>query len=148
MVNTASMTDIRPAAVADADVLSQLWTAAGLEHRPDEVAAELASVLRRDPDLVLIAEDDRGIVGSAFGAYDGRRGWLNRLATLPDARGEGIAGTLVAAVERALTAKGCRKLNLLITPDNAGVVVFYQRHGYAVKELLFMEKYLPGTDGR
>ena len=138
------MVTIRTAAVADAAALSQLWTVAGLDHRPGEVAAELASVLSRDPSLVLVAEDDRGLVGSVFGAYDGRRGWLNRLATRPDARGRGIAGDLVSALENALHAIGCRKLNLLITPDNAGVARFYQRHGFAEKELIFMEKHLSG----
>jgi len=136
------MVDIRPAAVTDAVVLSELWTRAGLDHRAGDVARELASVLSRDPGLVLIALDDRGVVGSVFGAYDGRRGWVNRLATHPDARGEGIAGALLAALEQALAARGCRKLNLLIEPTNAGVVTFYQRHGYRVDELVFMEKYL------
>lgn len=116
----------------------------GSGTRPAEVAAELDFVLRRDPGLVLIAQDGRGMVGSVFGAYDGRRGRLNRLATRPDGRGEGIAAALVAALEQALEASGCRKLNLLIEPTNAGVVSFYQRHGYAVDELIFMEEYLPG----
>lgn len=128
--------------MTDAAALSRLWVAAGLEHRPADVAGELASVLGRDPGVVLIAEDERGVVGSVFGAYDGRRGWVNRLATHPGARGEGIATALLAALERALVAVGCRKLNLLITPDNTGVVTFYQRHGYAVDELVFMEIYL------
>ena len=141
------MTDIRPAVVADAAVLSKLWTAAGLAHRPAEVADELASVLGREPGLILIAEDDRGVVGSVFGAYDGRRGWVNRLGTHPGARGEGIASALLAALELALVAKGCRKLNLLITPDNAGVVTFYQQHGYTVQELVFMGKFLSEPPG-
>lgn len=136
------MIEIRSATVGDATVLSELWTSVGLAHRPHEVADELHSVLSRDPDLVLIAQDDRGVIGSVFGAYDGRRGWLNRLATRPDARGEGVAGALVAALESALRTAGCRKLNLLVTPDNAGVVSFYRRHGYQVDELIFMEKLL------
>ena len=139
------MTPIRRATTADAALLSGLWTAAGLTHRPEQVAGELTSVLSRDPDLVLIAQDARGVIGSVFGAFDGRRGWLNRLATHPEARGEGIAGALVAAVELALQAKGCRKLNLLIEPHNAGVVEFYRRHGYRTKELIFMEKNLTGN---
>ena len=137
------MTEIRPATVQDAQALSELWTAAGLSHRPERVAGELASVLSRDPGLVLIAQDERGMVGSVLGAFDGRRGWLNRLATRPDARGEGVASALVAALESALQAIGCRKINLHITPENADVVQFYRRHGYAVDELIFMEKHLP-----
>lgn len=118
-----------------------------MDHRPHEVADELGAVLGRDPGLVLIAQDDRGVIGSVFGAHDGRRGWLNRLATRPDARGEGVAGALVAALESALRAVGCRKLNLLVTPDNARVVSFYRHHGYAVDELIFMEKFLSVPGG-
>lgn len=118
-----------------------------MDHRPHEVADELGAVLGRDPGLVLIAQDDRGVIGSVFGADDGRRRWLNRLATRPDARGEGVAGALVAALESALRAVGCRKLNLLVTPDNARVVSFYRHHGYAVDELIFMETFLSVPGG-
>jgi len=48
---------IRTAELADAPSLIELWTAAGLKFRPGQVAAELATVLVHDPDLVLIAED-------------------------------------------------------------------------------------------
>jgi ribosomal protein S18 acetylase RimI-like enzyme len=31
---------------------------------------------------------------------------------------------------------------LLVEPDNTGVVAFYERYGYQVEELIFMEKFL------
>jgi hypothetical protein len=55
------------------------------------------------------------------------------------------AGTdliLVAELEARLRARGCAKLNLLIEPDNAGVVRFYERIGFCPDELIFMEKWL------
>ncbi len=139
------MTTVRPATVGDAPALSALWSECGIAHRPAEVADELASVLRRDAGLVLVAEDDRGIVGSVLGTYDGRRGWVNRLATRPDARSQGVAGTLLQTLETALRRAGCRKINLLVEPANASVVTFYQQHGWSTKELIFLEKRL--TDG-
>ena len=82
-----------------------------------------------------------------FGSYDGRRGWVHRLATRPDRRGQGIATALVAELERRLCAAGCPKVNLLIEPDNAAVAGFYARLGYRPDDLLFMEKWLvPETE--
>jgi ribosomal protein S18 acetylase RimI-like enzyme len=139
---SAHATVLRQASERDAPALIELWRAAGLGFRPEQVAAELAEVTRRDPDIVLVAEDSDGLAASVFGAYDGRRGWVNRLATRPDRRGEGLARALLARLEEALTAKGCRKVNLLITSDNAGVVEFYRGAGYGTADLIFMGKHL------
>jgi hypothetical protein len=88
---TAQPGRVRRATVQDSPSLIGLWQAAGLDVPPHDVAAELASVLRRDPDIVLVAEDEHGVAASVFGAYDGRRGWVNRLATRPDRRRQGLA---------------------------------------------------------
>jgi len=134
---------IRWANVADADELIALWQEAGLRFDPSRVAAELRSVAAREPGLVLVDVDDQGqIAGAVLGAYDGRRGWVNRLAVRSDMRGRGIATKLMAGLEERLTAIGCPKINLLIEADNAGVVPFYQALGYQADDLIFMEKYL------
>src|SRR5215472_13628291 len=139
---------IRTAELADAPSLIELWTAAGLKFRPGQVAAELAIVLVHDPDLVLIAEDADGLTAAVLGTFDGRRGWVNRLATRPGRRGQGHASAVLAELERRLGAKGCRKVNLLIEPDNQPVTGFYRGRGYTEDRLIFMEKWLPpGTGG-
>jgi ribosomal protein S18 acetylase RimI-like enzyme len=137
---------IRQATLADSTALTDLWRQAGLSFVAGHVAGELASVLACHPGLVLVAEDQHGLAASVLGAYDGRRGWVNRLATRPDRRGEGLASCLLATVEERLAALGCRKINLLIEPDNGQAVPFYQRMGYTRDDLIFMEKWLP--DGR
>jgi ribosomal protein S18 acetylase RimI-like enzyme len=141
---TARPVRVRRATLQDGPSLIGLWQAAGLDVRPHEVAAELASVLRRDPDIVLVAEDEHGLAASVLGAYDGRRGWVNRLATRPDRRHQGLARQLMALLEQALWSKGCRKVNLLIEPDNDRVVSLYRAIGYQRDELIFMEKHLQG----
>jgi len=132
----------RTATLADFDGLVALWKAAGLRLRLEPLAEELASVLERDPDLVLVVEDGGSIVASVLGTWDGRRGWVNRLATHPGHRGRGLARLLVTELETRLRAKGCRKLNLLIERDNADVVAWYERLGYRRDDLIFMDKLL------
>ena len=119
-----------------------LWTAAGLKFIADEVPAELAGVLAVNPDLVLVAEDDSGVIAAVLGTFDGRRGWVNRLATRPGSRGLGHARAILSELERRMAAKGCRKVNLLIEPDNQLVTGFYRELGYAEDKLIFMEKWL------
>lgn len=128
--------------MADTPRLIELWAAAGLKFHPENVAAELAAVLARDPDLVLVAEDASGVAAAVLGTFDGRRGWVNRLATRPDLRGQGHASAVLAELELRLGAKGCRKVNLLVEPDNQQVTGFYRRYGYTEDQLIFMEKWL------
>jgi len=123
--------------------LMELWTAAGLKFRRGDVPVELAAVLARDPELVLLADNERGLATAVLGTFDGRRGWVNRLATRPGQRGRGHATALLAELERRLAAKGCRKVNLLIEADNKPVTSFYEQNGYSTDQLIFMEKWLP-----
>lgn len=133
---------IRTATMDDVPALIELWAAAGLKFRPADVPAELAAILARDPELVLLADDRRGLAAAVLGTFDGRRGWVNRLATRPGQRGQGHATALLAELERRLAAKGCRKVNLLIEADNQLVTSFYEHNGYATDQLIFMEKWL------
>ena len=134
---------IRAATMDDMPALIELWTAAGLTFRPGDVPAELQAVLARDPELVLLADDGQGLAAAVLGTFDGRRGWVNRLATRPGQRGQGYATALLAELERRLAAKGCRKVNLLIEADNQPVTSFYEQNGYSEDQLIFMEKRLP-----
>ncbi len=138
---------IREATPRDGSALAALWQQAGLKFVAEHVPGELASVLARHPGLVLVTEDPQGLAASVLGTYDGRRGWVNRLATRPDWRGQGLASGLLATVEDRLAAMGCRKINLLIEPDKGEVVHFYQRLGYTQDDLIFMEKWLRRDQG-
>jgi GNAT superfamily N-acetyltransferase len=134
---------IRVATVADTAGLIELWDEAGLGFTPSRVARELAAVLERD-SLVLVDVDAAGeIIGSVFGTFDGRRGWVNRLAVTPARRGGGIASGLLKSLEERLTALGCVRVNLLIDRGNEGVTGFYSARGYLSEDLLFMTKPLP-----
>lgn len=134
---------LRQATPADAAELVALWRQSGLDvPTPELVAEELASVSALHPQLALVATAGGSIVGSILGTWDGRRAWINRLATRRDWRGRGVAGALLEAVEDAVRALGGRKVNLLIEADNYGVVDYYEARGYATDDLIFMEKYL------
>lgn len=138
---------VRPALLSDAEPLGSLWRKCGLHFELARLAGELESCLQLHGALVLVATDGEAIVGSLWASYDGRRGWLQRLATDPTRRGRGIARALVAEAEKRLALLGAAKVNLLIEPDNAGVTGFYEELGYERDELIFMERRLDATMG-
>jgi ribosomal protein S18 acetylase RimI-like enzyme len=133
---------IRPATAADLPALNALWARCGLHPSRSDTDQRLAALIDYAGGLFLAAERDGGIVGSVMASWDGRRGWINRLAVDASERGQGLGDRLMAEAERRLAAIGCDKVNLLIEPDNAGVERYYRRLGYSRDELIFMEKWL------
>jgi ribosomal protein S18 acetylase RimI-like enzyme len=112
---------------ADYDAVVAVWAAAGRDVVPRE---ELTAKLTRDPELFLVAEKDAAVAGVVLGTYDGRRGWILRLAVHPDQRRNGIATALVHELERRLASLGCPRVNLMVLPDNTAGLRFWQSLGY------------------
>ena len=119
-----------------------LWQNSGLIMSRSDSKESLSRQLKRDPELFLVAEDNNSITGVVLGRWEGRRGWINRLAVAPEQRNKKLGSKLVKEVEDRLKAKGCEKVNLLIDAGNAGVQDFYRKLGYNNDDLIFMEKWL------
>jgi hypothetical protein len=103
--------------------------------------------------VIVQDESPVGLAGSVFGTFDGRRGWLNRLATGTDRRGKGSGTALVRELECRLLAKGCVKMNLLIERDNADIIPFYRRLVYTrlrfqPRSMFFLDKWSAGPGTR
>ncbi len=109
-----------------------LWSNAGpgIHLRKSDTPEELAKKLLRDPDLFLVAEMDREMVGAVIGGFDGRRGMVYHLAVAPDRRQLGIGDALMTELENRLRAIGCIRMNLLVDTANEGALRFYEQHGW------------------
>ena len=98
----------------------------GRSDTPEEIQKKLA----RDPDLFLVAEDNRQIIGTVIGGYDGRRGLIYHLAITASFRGQGIGSRLMEELESRLRSKGCLRCYLLVTADNPEGMQYYEKHGW------------------
>ena len=107
--------------------VAAVWRAAGRDGLPEE---ELRATLAHGPGLMLVAEVDGGVVGVVLGTFDGRRGWVHRLAVHPAHRRAGLASALVGELEQRFRDRGAPRVNLLVMPDNADGLAFWQRLGY------------------
>lgn len=134
---------VRPFRDEDHDALVRLWATVFADDPPHNAPAGLIARKRGvQPELLLVAVADDGLVGAIMAGFDGVRGWLHHLAVEPGARRRGIGAALVHAAEAGLARLGCPKVNLQVRATNAGVVAFYRRLGYAAEERLSMGKRL------
>lgn len=111
----------------DIPAVTAIWRATGQGVLSE---AELRTTLAHGPGLMLVAEAPAGVVGVVLGTFDGRRGWIHRLAVDPAHRRSGVATALVAEVERRLVERGAPRINLMVLPENAAGLAFWQRLGY------------------
>jgi ribosomal protein S18 acetylase RimI-like enzyme len=120
---------IRELRLADGDALRALWQEAGFRSVGDDDKS-LARLARRNPGLVLVATESGRIVGSALGAWDGRRGWIYHVATAAGHRRRGVATRLIAEVERGLRDLDCPRVNVLVRDENDDDGAFWTSLGY------------------
>ena len=103
---------------------------------------DIARKVGFQPQPFLVAVLDQQVVGTAMGGYDGHRGSVYLVAVVPALRRQGIGEALMRAIEAALSALGCTKLNLQIRAGNEAVAAFYRKLGFQVEERVSMGKRL------
>lgn len=126
-----SVMPIRPYRPSDEAAVIGLWQAAGLTRPWNDPKRDIERKLTVQPELFLVVEDAGVLVATAMIGYDGHRGWVNYLAVAESHRRRGLGRLLMAEAERALTGRGCPKLNLQVRSSNTEVLAFYARLGYA-----------------
>ena len=141
VARTAPEPTIRLYHPGDGDALRAIWTAAGFRLIGDDDAG-LDTFARRNPETFLVAADGDRIVGSAMGAWDGRRGWLYHVAVVPELRRMGLGSALVGAVEAALRAAGCRRVLVLVEAANEPALSFWAARGYVPRDTRQLAKSL------
>ena len=123
---------IRDLEATDYNALVALWEAAGLPYRPRgrDARDRIAREIEGSCSVFLAAEEGDELVGAVLGTHDGRKGWINRLAVLPEHRGRGIGRALTDAVERRLREIGIEIVTCLIEDWNEDSMAFFERLGY------------------
>ena len=124
------MTTIRAFTLRDTESVIALWQAAGVTRSWNNPHLDIQRKLTVQPELFFVAVDGHDIIGTVMAGYDGHRGWLYYLASDPMRRGQGIGRALVTTAEDALLEMGCPKVQLMVRPDNADVLGFYDTLGY------------------
>lgn len=133
---------IRPFVSADRAPLVELWRDCGLVVAWNDPGRDIDRKLAVDPEGLLVALDDTGVVGSVMVGYEGHRGWINYLAVAPSHRSTGLGRELMAGAEAILRTRGCAKINLQVRSSNEAVVAFYESLGYTIDPVTSLGKRL------
>jgi len=123
---------IREAVDADYDAILIVWNKTGLKPRVTgrDGRASLAHQLTQFPGLYLVAEDAGRVIGVVLGTHDYRKGWINRLAVLPEYRRRGIGRALAQACDAALRAGGIEIVSALVEEGNEASMSLFRDLGY------------------
>jgi len=123
---------IRELSAADYEAVVKIWDGAGLPYHPDgrDGRAWYEREIGSATAVFLGADVDGRLAGVVFGTHDGRKGWINRLAVLPELRRQGIGQALVAEAERRIVATGIRIVTCLIEGENDASRGFFTALGY------------------
>ena len=128
--------ELRRITRAEVDDLLRLWREAGPPHKPRgrDSPESLRRQMEEFPWGFIGAYDGDRLVGAVIATFDGRKGWINRLAVHPEYRRRGIASTLVREAERVLRERGARVISALIERWNQPSLNLFRKLGYQVAE--------------
>ena len=138
----------------DVDDVGPLWRAMVGHHRelagddlPVREPGESWAICRADyqrwladgSGLLLLAREGTATVGYAFLRllpsgqtfdFGERRGEVDALAVVPEARGSGVGTALLERAREELRRRGCRYWTIGVMEANAGAAALYERVGF------------------
>ncbi len=125
---------VRPMTMQDYGAVVDLWRSSGISVTLSDAPAETARMLSHNPATCLVAEADGKVIGVVLGGFDGRRGFVHHLAVAPDRRKTGLGRLLMEQIETKFAQMGVVKITFLVEVRNKGVLEFYKKLGYTVRE--------------
>jgi ribosomal protein S18 acetylase RimI-like enzyme len=138
----AKLVTIRPMTIEDYDAVIRLWLQTeGMSVRDADSRENIALYLDRNPDLSFVAISESNIIGAVLVGTDGRRGYLQHLAVLPQFRGQRIGYQLISQSINALANIGIPKTHLFVYDDNLNAQKFYEKLGWFPRDNIRMYSY-------
>jgi putative acetyltransferase len=125
---------IRPMQIADYASMREIWSSSdGVGLSEADTESGVARFLAANPGLSSVAVAEGRIVGGALCGHDGRRGYIEHLAVVPEFRGRGAGGAIVSACLRGLSREGIPYCHILVFADNEKGAAFWQRRGWRAR---------------
>jgi len=134
---------IRRLTIDDYDEMIRVWSISGLPFKPNgrESRPMIEAELAHQYCAFYGVFDADKLVGLTIVQYDGRRGWINRLAVDPDYRGRGLALDLIAKGEEFLARYGEGLVCALIEDMNSPSMGLFEKAGFVcLNEIKYWSK--------
>ncbi|MHA1115129.1 MAG: GNAT family N-acetyltransferase [Candidatus Heimdallarchaeaceae archaeon] len=125
------------------DEVYELWKKTGLTVTKSDSREGVKIMLERNPDLFLIGIENDKLVSVVYGGFDGRRGFVHHLAVDPDFQRKGLGKMMMEELVKRFKRMNVEKIHLFIEKRNLGVIEFYKRLGWYLRDDLVMMSFVP-----
>ncbi len=138
--------EIRAFVIEDTDAVLDVWGQAGMTAPNRNPRSDIQKKLRHSPESFFVGKVEGKVVATVMVGYDGHRGWIYKLAVMPDQQRKGIGTRMMEHAENWLRQQGCLRVKLEVQQDRAAVTQFYEKLGYDVRPLISMAKWFRVSD--
>ena len=123
---------IRDMRESDYEAVVDLWQLSGLKYSGSgrDSREAVLTQLERPSSIFFVAERKGRVVAAALCTHDGRKGWINRLAVLPQCQRMGVGGMMVREAERRFQELGLEVYSCLIMAANEVSQQMFAHLGY------------------
>ena len=128
------MIEIRTATVADTAGVLELWRTAGSVATVTDDQDAVRVLMVRDPEALLVAEENGHIVGTVIGGWNGWRGEVDRLAVAPTHRRQGLGTRLLDAAMSSLHDRGARRVACIVVADDGDARGFWDASRFGAQQ--------------
>ena len=138
-------TDLRMAAIADADDVAQLLSELGYPCDIDEAAERIAAITDNDRQALVVARRDGAVVGLIaldfmyylpLGTTTCR---ITAMVVTPEAQGRGVGRQLLREAERRARVGGAARIELTSGAQRTEAHAFYRACGYKDSSVRFVK---------
>lgn len=142
---TPSSVSIRPYQDNDYSMVKKNLEDAKMFDEVWDSRENLASMVDKDSESVLVATDAENLIGSVvISPYGDKVAYIFRLVVQDVYRGKGIGSKLLQEAEEIVKSRGVKEVALFIDSTNDDLKDYYQNRGYQTsnKQLITMWKSL------
>ncbi len=135
--------EIRKLTIVDFDDIHRVWADSGLPTKPNgrDSREMIAKEMQKPVVAYFGLYENDNMIGVGIANFDGRRGWVNRVAIDPDHRGNKLAAMIINACEKFLYESGAVVICALIEDENTPSMACFTNSGYtAEKEIIYWTK--------
>jgi len=125
------------------DDVYNLWKDSGLSLGASDTKEQVERLRKMNPDLFLVGIENNKIIAVVVGAFDGRRGYVHHLAVDDAYRMKGYGRKMMEELHKLFSEKKIVKVHLFVEVENQGVLEFYKKIGWHVRDDLKMMSYVP-----
>ncbi len=124
--------DVRSLSPKDYDDIISVWDRAELPYKKKgrDSKWEIERQLSSDSTIFRGCYVKDKLVGVVIGTYDGRKGYINRLAVIPELQRKGFSKALIRELERVFQERGIKVIEVLIDDHSPESKMLFENLGY------------------